>query len=95
MNSKNKRAPTMAEERHILRVKESGCAVCEAAGPSEAHEIKQGQWWTSIALCSSCHRDGKMGIHGEKRMWTIMKMDELDALDVTLGRIYGPLKRVA
>ena len=28
-----------------------------------------------------------MGIHGEKRAWIIAKMDELDALNVTIKRL--------
>ena len=28
-----------------------------------------------------------MGWHGQKRMWAIKKMDELDALDQTIRRI--------
>jgi hypothetical protein len=28
-----------------------------------------------------------MGWHGQKRMWAIKKMDELDALSVTIGRL--------
>jgi len=87
MQSKNKPAPTMAERDHIERVKNLPCSVCDAAGPSECHEIKQGQWFTSIALCGSCHRDSFNGLHGQMRMWKIMKMDELDALAVTIERL--------
>jgi len=28
-----------------------------------------------------------MGWHGQKRMWAIKKMDELDALNVTIERL--------
>ena len=70
-----------------MRVKELPCSLCDAEGPSECHEIKQGQWFTSLALCSSCHRDNLMGLHGQKRMWAIKKMDELDGLAVTIRRI--------
>lgn len=87
MQSKNKKAPTKAESDHILAVKELPCSVCDAEGPSECHEIKQGQWYTSIALCTSCHRNSFNGLHGQMHMWKIMKMDELDALAVTIQRI--------
>jgi hypothetical protein len=30
-----------------------------------------------------------MGWHGQKRMWAIKKMDELDALNVTIERLLG------
>lgn len=87
MQSRNKKAPTAVERRYIERVKSLACSVCDAPGPSEAHEIKQGSWLTSVALCPSCHRNGKLGWHGERRMWALKKMDELDALEVTLSRI--------
>jgi len=87
MQSKNKPAPTAAERRHIERVKELPCSVCDAAPPSDAHEIKQGQWYTSCALCGSCHTGPVLGLHGQRRMWAIKKMDELDALAVTIERL--------
>ena len=87
MQSKNKKTMAAAERRHVIRVKELPCSVCDAAGPSECHEIKQGQWFTSVALCADCHRNSVMGIHGQKRAWAIRKMDELDALAVTIERL--------
>jgi hypothetical protein len=38
-------------------------------------------------LCESCHVSSFNGIHGQKRMWDVMKMDELDALNVTIKRL--------
>jgi len=70
------------------RVKESGCAVCGAGGVVEAHHTKQGNHFTTIGLCDCCHR-GPMGIHGDKTMWRIHKMDENDALNETLRRVLG------
>jgi ribosomal protein S27AE len=87
MQSKNKKTPNAAERRHIARIKEMDCAVCGAAGPSECHEINQGQWFTSMPLCPSCHRGSLMGIHGQRRAWAIAKMDELAALNVTIERL--------
>jgi hypothetical protein len=34
-----------------------------------------------------------MGWHGEKYAWKIAKMDELDALNVTIGNVYKSLRR--
>lgn len=68
------------------RVKHLPCSVCDAPGPSEAHHIEQGCHYTTIALCWSCHR-GPEGWHGTKALWRIAKMDELRALDVTIGRL--------
>jgi hypothetical protein len=87
MQSKNKKAPTAAERKHIANVKALPCSVCDAQGPSDCHEIKQGQWFTSIALCKDCHQGSHNGLHGRRHMWNVMKMDELDALAVTVERV--------
>ena len=88
MWSKNKARMTTAERAHVEKVKESGCACCGAAGWVHAHEIEQGLWWTSIGLCPDCHT-GPMGIHGDKTMWRIFKINEMEALNETLRRVYG------
>ena len=77
------------EERiHLALIKELPCSVCDAPGPSEAHHIKQGLQYTCVALCVDCHRGPVLGIHGQKRMWAIKKMDEMDALNVTLKNLF-------
>jgi len=40
-----------------------------------------------VALCYDCHQGSFMGWHGQKRAWAIRKMDELDALNVTIQRL--------
>ena len=87
MQSKNKKPPTKAEREHIECVKLLPCSVCGIYPPSEAHEINQGQWFTSVALCHECHRDPIMGWHGQRRAWAIRKIDMLDALNVTIKRL--------
>jgi hypothetical protein len=87
MMSKNKKAPTVAERRHIEAVKSLPCSVCNESGPSDCHEIKQGQWFTSVSLCQSCHTGSLMGLHGQRRAWAIAKMDETDALARTVERL--------
>ena len=87
MQSKNKPAASVRAAEHIVRVKGLPCSVCEAPPPSEAHEIKQGQWFTAVALCDSCHRGPLLGLHGQRRMWALKKMDEIDALGVTVERL--------
>ena len=77
---------TRARE-HLARVKELPCSVCDATGPSEAHHMKQHRQYTCIALCESCHRGALMGLHGQRRAWAIHKMDEADALNVTIQRL--------
>ena len=75
------------ERAWIGLVKEQPCSVCGAPPPSDAHHIKQNKHYTTVALCKSCHQGSKMGWHGEKRAWAIAKMDEQDALNVTLRNI--------
>lgn len=75
------------EREHLARVKELPCSVCDANGPSEAHHMKQHRQYTCIALCESCHRGALMGLHGQRRAWAIHKMDEADALNVTIQRL--------
>lgn len=75
------------ERQHLARVKELPCSVCDTPGPSEAHHVVQGLQYTCIALCESCHRGSVMGWHGQKRMWAIKKMDEMDALNITIKRL--------
>ena len=87
MQSKNHRAKTRAEREHIERVKSLPCSVCDAPGPSDAHHIKQESHYTVVALCKDCHQGAFAGLHGQKRAWTPRKMDEMDALNVTIRRL--------
>ena len=83
-----------SERRWVALVKEQPCSVCGQPGPSDAHHIKQGLHYTCVALCKSCHQGSKMGWHGEKRAWAIAKMEELDALNVTIGNVAACLRRL-
>ena len=78
---------TKKEREHLARVKDLPCSVCDAPPPSEAHHVKQHRQYTCVSLCPDCHRGSVMGWHGQKRIWAIKKMDELDALDVTIQRL--------
>lgn len=93
MQSKNKPAQTRAEREHVARVKLTACVICDAPAcedaPNEAHEIEQGLWWTSIALCADCHRGTRNGIHGERLMWKVTKHTELTALNETIRRLFA------
>lgn len=75
------------EREHLGRVKELPCSVCDTPGPSEAHHYKQHRQYTCIALCSDCHRGNFNGLHGQRRMWAVKRMDEADALNVTIQRL--------
>jgi hypothetical protein len=79
---------TKKERNHLGKVKSLPCSVCDAPAPSEAHHVKQHRQYTCIALCKDCHT-GTMGIHGTKNLWKIRKMEEIDALNVTLERLFN------
>lgn len=76
-----------AEREHLAKVKALPCTVCDTPGPSEAHHVEQGLQYTCVALCPDCHRGPVLGLHGQRRMWAIKKMAELDALNVTIRRL--------
>ena len=91
MQTKNKRAPTVAERSYIGLIKALECGCCDAAGPSEAHEIEQGKWFTSIPLCADCHRGSHNGIHGQKRIWAVLKKTEMSVLNDTVAKVVALL----
>lgn len=76
-----------AERRHLAMVKVLPCSVCDAPGPSEAHHVVQGLQYTCIALCPECHTGPRMGWHGQRFAWKIRKMEEIDALNITIKRL--------
>lgn len=77
-----------AKERvHLARVKELPCSVCGAAGPSEAHHIEQHKQYTCIPLCESCHRSSFNGIHGQARIWKVLKKTEMSCLNDTIKKL--------
>ena len=78
---------TAKQRAHVGRVKELPCSVCDAPPPSDAHHVKQHRQYTVVALCKDCHQGSILGWHGQKRMWAIKKMDEIDALNVTIERL--------
>lgn len=81
------------ERMWVQRVKEQECSVCAAPPPSDAHHIKQGNHFTVVALCKSCHQGSMMGWHGQKRAWAIAKMDENDALNKTIEKVFKDIDR--
>ena len=76
-----------AERRHLAMVKVLPCSVCDAPGPSDAHHVVQGLQYTCIALCPEGHTGPRMGWHGQRFAWKIRKMEEIDALNVTIKRL--------
>lgn len=83
-----------ASKRHLARVHEIPCVICGSV-PVEAHHAREGQGmgtrgndWLCVALCPECHR-GHNGLHGNKSLMRIKKLDELDLVAMTLEAIYG------
>lgn len=78
-----------AEREHLRRVKEMPCGVCGTAGPSDAHHIKQGLQYLCIPLCKDCHQGSFNGIHGQARIWSVYKKDEMTVLNDTIKSLTG------
>lgn len=87
MRSKNKPTQTKAESAYAAMVAELPCVVCDAPAPSQVHEPEQGYWFISLPLCAACHT-GPQGWHGTRLRWSLRKMDELKAINKTVGRIF-------
>ena len=84
----------MNNRRHIERVKSLPCAVCGAESPNDAHHILEGRTpgrkspdELCIPLCKDCHTGSFNGIHGQRRMWDVMKKTELDCLADTIRKL--------
>lgn len=86
VRTKNKKAQTAAEARHVARVALLPCMVCEEPPPSEVHEPEQGLWFAAIPLCTACHR-GPEGWHGTRLRWKLRKVSELVAINETIRRL--------
>ena len=80
MNSKL----TQRDREYLGRVKSLPCGVCGAAAPSAAHHIKQGLHHLCIPLCADCHQGSFNGIHGQARIWSVYKKDEMSVLNDTI-----------
>ncbi len=87
MRTKNSKSITSSERIHLGRVKSLPCSVCDAPPPCDAHHINQGQHFSAVALCKSCHQGALLGLHGQRQMWKLKKMDEIDALAKTIERL--------
>ena len=77
---------TAKQKAYVGLVKLLPCSVCDAEGPSDAHHVKQHRQYTVVALCKDCHQGSRNGWHGQRTMWKLKKMDEIDALNVTVCR---------
>ena len=88
---------TSAERRHMDRVAQLPCACCGVSGV-HIHHIREGHGMSqrannflTIPLCPDCHT-GPNGIHGNKSLLRIQKLDELELLAKTLEQLFGKVK---
>lgn len=85
---------TGAEKAYMDRVAQQSCVVCGAHGV-QLHHVREGQGmaqraanWLCVPLCPDCHT-GKNGIHGDKTMMRIAKLDDIDLLAMTIKRVFS------
>lgn len=78
-----------SERAHIERVKSLPCSVCDALAPSQAHHIEQSLAYSCVALCQDCHQGTHNGWHGQRAIWRVKRMQELNALCITIERLNG------
>lgn len=81
-----------AERYHMDRVAQLPCACCGANGV-HVHHIRAGQGMSqrasnflTVPLCPECHQ-GPNGIHGNKSLMRMQKIEELDLLARTIERM--------
>lgn len=81
-----------AGKRHMGRVAALPCACCGAHGV-QVHHIRAGQGMSqrasdflTVPLCPDCHT-GPNGLHGNRSLMRIYKLDELDMLAATIERL--------
>ena len=84
VNSKNL---TKADKEYFLKIKSLPCGVCDKSGPSDAHHIKQGLHYLCIPLCKDCHQGSFNGVHGQARIWSVLKKDEMSVLNETIKNL--------
>ena len=89
---------TAKESAYVARVRSLSCVLCDMLGqrqttPTNVHHPREGQGMSqradhflSIALCQECHQ-GKLGIHGDRTLLRIAKVDEMDLLAATVERL--------
>ena len=89
-----------AGTRYIDLCREVDCVLCELLGQPQQgrtipHHIRHNQGGAKrapdtlvVTLCYECHQ-GDLGIHGNKSLLHIAKVDELDLLAMTIARIAG------
>jgi hypothetical protein len=78
MRSKNSRAIDADESAHLALVKSCRCVFCDKAPPVEAHHVKQGRHFCTVAACKPCH---------DAKAWKLGHPNEFDAINETNRRV--------
>lgn len=86
---------------HLATIASLPCVLCELLGmpqtsKTDVHHIREGQGMSqraadmlTIPLChKGCHQ-GPQGIHGDRSLLRLAKVEELDLLDITLTKVMG------
>lgn len=83
---------SVAARKHLSRVAQLPCACCGAHGV-HVHHVREGQGMSqrasdflTIPLCPDCHV-GTNGVHGNKSLMRIQKIEELDLLARTIEKL--------
>lgn len=97
-------ARTKAIQRYHDAVQSLGCVLCDMldlmpTSRTTLHHIREGQGmgqrasdWLVVPLCEDCHQ-GKGGIHGDRSLLKIAKVEELDLLAETQRRLFVERQR--
>lgn len=93
-----KRRATSTERAHMDRVAQLPCALHYFLGtdcntPLELHHIREGQGMSQrasnfliVPICAEAHR-GPQGLHGNRTLWKIAGVSELDCLAWTIEQL--------
>lgn len=86
---------------HLATIGSMPCVLCELldmtqTSKTDVHHIREGQGGAqrapdmlTIPLChNGCHQ-GPHGIHGDRSLLRLAKVEELDLLAIVLGRVLG------
>ena len=86
--------------KYITDIKSQPCALCALLGQpqesvTDAHHIRDGQGgaqrasdWLTVPLCHSCCHQGQNGIHGDRSLFRIAKVGELDLIALQIERLF-------
>lgn len=83
-----------AARQYVGLVKQLGCAVCGAPGPSDAHHVIHDRYGSRkssdfdvIPLCKFHHQDGPEAIHNGKESWREKHGPDHGLIEVTRKRV--------